>query len=151
VCHAKQRLLCQRSSAKATVNSARLRAQSQSRRQKAHRTMNNDCPVHYRTVRWPSCQKLQRSNPNGWVTWLAHPTVRCALRQQPSPTATLVVGAINTSNHHTSRHSSFQPTHSIQELVHSIQDIIRVNQNLYKSQIPLKAIVTRRDSFVVFF
>jgi hypothetical protein len=26
-------------------------------------------------VRWPTCQKLQRSNPNGWVTWLAHRTV----------------------------------------------------------------------------
>jgi hypothetical protein len=27
------------------------------------------------TVRWPTCQKLQRSNPNGRVTWLAHRTV----------------------------------------------------------------------------
>jgi hypothetical protein len=52
-----------------------LRTQSQSRRQKAHRTVNSTCPVHHRTVRWPSCQKLQRSNPNGWVTWLAHRTV----------------------------------------------------------------------------
>jgi hypothetical protein len=33
---------------------------SQSRRQKAHRTVNRTCPVHHRTVRWPSCQKLQR-------------------------------------------------------------------------------------------
>jgi hypothetical protein len=67
----------QRSSATAigTVNSARLRAQSQSRRQKAHRTVHSDCPVHHRTVRWPTCQKLQRSNPNGRVTWLAHRTV----------------------------------------------------------------------------
>jgi hypothetical protein len=31
--------------------------------------------VHHRTVWWPTCQKLQRSNPNGWVTWLAHRTV----------------------------------------------------------------------------
>jgi hypothetical protein len=31
--------------------------------------------VHHWTVRWPSCQKLQRSNPNGWVTRLAHLTV----------------------------------------------------------------------------
>jgi hypothetical protein len=62
----------------------------------AHRTVNRTCPVHYRTVRWPTCQKLQRSNPNGWVTWLAHRTVRCALRRQSSPTAILVVGAINT-------------------------------------------------------
>jgi hypothetical protein len=32
--------------------------------------------------------ELQRSNLNGWVTWLAHQTA--------SPTTTLVVGAINT-------------------------------------------------------
>jgi hypothetical protein len=50
-------------------------AQSQSRRQKAHRTVNSDCPVHHRTVRWPRLSELQRSNPNDWVTWLAHRTV----------------------------------------------------------------------------
>jgi hypothetical protein len=90
--------LRQRSSATAigTVNSARLSAQSQSRHQMAHRTVNRSYPVHHRTVRWPTCQKLKRSNPNGWVTWLAHRTVRCAIRQQPSPTTILVVGAINT-------------------------------------------------------
>jgi hypothetical protein len=49
--------------------SARLRAQM------AHRTVNGTCPVHHRTVRCPTCQKLQRSNPNGLVTWLAHRTV----------------------------------------------------------------------------
>jgi hypothetical protein len=71
-------------------------AQSQSRRQKAHQTVNSTCPVHHRTVQWPHLSELQRSNPNGWVTWLAHRTVRCAHRQQPFSTATLVVGAINT-------------------------------------------------------
>jgi hypothetical protein len=58
--------------------SARLRAQKSeqlSRRQKAHQTVNSDCPVHHRTVWWPSCQKLQRLEPNDWVTWLAHRTV----------------------------------------------------------------------------
>jgi hypothetical protein len=60
---------------------------SQDRRQKAHQTVNSDCPVHHRTVRWPSCQKLQRSEPNDQVTW------------KPSPTVTLVVEAINTPNH----------------------------------------------------
>jgi hypothetical protein len=49
--------------------------QSQSRRQKAHRTVNRNCPVHHRTVPWPHMSELQRSNPNGWVTWLAHQTV----------------------------------------------------------------------------
>jgi hypothetical protein len=123
------------------------RTQKSEQAQMAHRTVNSDYPMHHRTVRWPTCQKLQRSNPNGWVTWLAHRTVRCALRQQPSPTATLVVGAINTPNHHTSRHPSFQPTHSIQELVHSIQDTIRLNQSLSKSQFHSKQLVTRRESF----
>jgi hypothetical protein len=41
----------------------------------AHRTVNMTYPMHHRTVRWLTCQKLQRSNPNGWVTWLAHRTV----------------------------------------------------------------------------
>jgi hypothetical protein len=50
-------------------------AQSQSRRQKAHRTVNSTYPVHHRTVRWSQLSELQRSNPNGWVTWLAHRTV----------------------------------------------------------------------------
>jgi hypothetical protein len=45
---------------------------SQDRRQKAHQTLNSNCPVHHRTVQWPSCQKLQRSEPNDRVTWLAH-------------------------------------------------------------------------------
>jgi hypothetical protein len=78
------------------VNSARLRAQKSEQRQKAHRTVNSDCPVHHRTVRWPRCQKLKRSEPNGLMTWLAHRTVRCAIRQKPSPMVLLVVGAINT-------------------------------------------------------
>jgi hypothetical protein len=94
----------------------RLRAQSQSRRQKAHQTVNSDCLVHHRTVRWPHCEKLQRSEPNGLVTWLAHRTVRYTIRQKPSPTVLLVVGAINTPNHHTSMHPSFQPSNIIQEL-----------------------------------
>jgi hypothetical protein len=54
--------------------------------------VNRDCPVHHRTVRWPRLSELQRSNPNDWVTWLAHRTVSggapdCpgAHRQQPNP------------------------------------------------------------------
>jgi hypothetical protein len=57
------------------VNSARLRAQKSEQRQKAHQTVNSNCPVHHRTVRWPTCQKLQRSEPNDRVMWLAHRTV----------------------------------------------------------------------------
>jgi hypothetical protein len=40
-------------------------AQKSEQNQKAHRTVNSNCPVHHRTVRWSRSQKLQRSNPNG--------------------------------------------------------------------------------------
>jgi hypothetical protein len=67
--------------------------------QMAHRTLNSVCLVLHRTVRWPKKQKLQRSESNSQVTWqvhrtvsggapycsVAHQTVRCAMRQQPSP------------------------------------------------------------------
>jgi hypothetical protein len=109
VCQRSNGYLRQQSSANVNSEQYNCARRSQSRRQKAHQIVNSDCPVHHRTVRWPTCQKLQRSNPNGWVTWLAHRTVRCAIRQQPSPTATLVVGAINTPNHHTFKASKFQP------------------------------------------
>jgi hypothetical protein len=69
--------LRQRSSAEdikcATVRGSARR--SQSTRQTAHRTVYRTCSVYHRTVRWPRRQKLQRSNPNGRVTWLAHRTV----------------------------------------------------------------------------
>jgi Tfp pilus assembly major pilin PilA len=105
VCHAEQWLQRQRSSAKGeqctTVRGQR--AQSQSRRQKAHRTVNSNCLVHHRTVRWSHLSELQRSNPNGWVTWLAHRTVSsgapdCLVRPSTDslPNGILVVGAINT-------------------------------------------------------
>jgi hypothetical protein len=95
----------QRSSTTLQWYSARLHAQKSEQVQKAHRIVNRTCPVHHQTVWWPTCQKLQWSNPNGLVTWLAHRTVRCAIRQKPSPTVNLVVGAINTPNHHTSMHT----------------------------------------------
>jgi hypothetical protein len=63
----------QRSADTATVHGQFV--QSQSRHQKAHRTVNSDCLVNHRTVRWSHLSELQRSNPNGWVTWLAHRTV----------------------------------------------------------------------------
>jgi hypothetical protein len=63
----------QRSADNATVRGQF--AQSQSRHQKAHRIVNSTYPVHHWTVRWPHMSELQRSNPNNWVTWLAHRTV----------------------------------------------------------------------------
>jgi hypothetical protein len=105
VCQAEQRLTAPTVVYKSEqcVNSARTTRAESEQAQKAHRTVNSDYPVHHRTVRWPHLSELQRSNPNGWVTWLAHRTVAgapdsvwCARRQTASPTATLVVGAINT-------------------------------------------------------
>jgi hypothetical protein len=92
----------QRSTPTDTCKSATVRgqsAQSQSSRQKAHRTTNSACPVPHRLSGAPRSQSSNgrnRQNPNGWVTWLAHRTVRCAHRQHPSPMVELVVGAINT-------------------------------------------------------
>jgi hypothetical protein len=77
--------LLQRQRSPATAFNALQSAQKSGTHQKAHRTVYRTCPVHHRTVRWPRRQKLQRSESNGWVTWQAHWTVRCAIRQQPSP------------------------------------------------------------------
>jgi hypothetical protein len=54
---------------------ARLRAQRSEHAQQAHRTVYRTCPVHHRTTRRPHLSELQRLNPNGRVTWLAHRTV----------------------------------------------------------------------------
>ena len=118
------------------VNSARLRAQKSEQRQKAHRTVNSDCPVHHRTVRWPHMSELQRSNPNGWVTWLAHRTVRCAIRQQPSPTTILVDGAINTPNHHSSRHPSIHYSSFNTRAIHNTPK--HKSKPLIKSKSPIQ-------------
>jgi hypothetical protein len=51
---------------------ARLRAQRTEHAQLAHRTVYRTCPVHHRTAQRPHKSELQRSNPNGLLTWLAH-------------------------------------------------------------------------------
>jgi hypothetical protein len=60
--------------------------------------------------------RRSRDPPGSKRRQVAHRTVRCAIRQQPPPTVLLVVGAINTPNHHTSMYPSFQPSNLIQEL-----------------------------------
>jgi hypothetical protein len=77
VCQAEQRLqaptvIC---NGTGTVNSVHCARRSQSKRQKAHWTVNSDCLVHHRTVRWSHLLELQRSEPNDRVTWLAHRTM----------------------------------------------------------------------------
>jgi hypothetical protein len=105
------------------------------------------------TVRWPSCQKLQRSNPNSWVTWLAHRTVSGGAPDCPVRPSTTVIpnghfGGWGYKYPPTTTLQGiqvFQISHSIQELVHSIQDTIRLNQSLSKSQFHSKQLVTRRE------
>jgi hypothetical protein len=81
----------QRSTAKKLeyhMNSEKQCVQSQSRPSEAHRTLNSACPVPLED-KASNGQKLL--NPNGWVMWLAHRTVRCAHRHQPTPNGCLVV------------------------------------------------------------
>jgi hypothetical protein len=82
----------------------------------AHRTVNNTCLVQHRTVRCQSSNGRNRSNPNDWVTWLAHRTVRCAHQQQPTPTIVLVVeGYKYPSTTSTPTIQAFITLYSIQE------------------------------------
>jgi hypothetical protein len=71
---AEQRLLRANGRLRRAVNALQC-AQKSEQSQKAHQAVYRTCLVHHRTVRWPRRQKLQRSNPNGRVTWLAHRTV----------------------------------------------------------------------------
>jgi hypothetical protein len=60
------------------VNNARTVRVESEQRQKTHWTINSACLVRHRTVRCTKLSELQRSkpsDPNGWVTWLAHRTV----------------------------------------------------------------------------
>jgi hypothetical protein len=68
---AEQRLLrAQRSSA--TAFNALQCAPESEHAQLAHRTVYRTCSVHHRTAQRPHKSELQRSNPNGLLTWLAH-------------------------------------------------------------------------------
>jgi hypothetical protein len=92
---AEQRLLRANGRLQNALNALQCAPESEQRRV-AHRTLNSVCPVHHRTVRCPRRQKLQRSESNGRMTWQAHRTVWCAMRQTASQRPLLVVGAINT-------------------------------------------------------
>jgi hypothetical protein len=71
---AEQRLLRTNGHLQRAINALQCEQKSE-QSQKAHWTVYRTCPVHHQTVWWPRRQKLQRSNPNGRVTWLAHRTV----------------------------------------------------------------------------
>jgi hypothetical protein len=65
-----------------------LRAQRSEHAQKVHRTIYRTCPVHHRTAQRPHLSELQRSEPNGRLTWLAHRTVSGAPCDSSLPTTT---------------------------------------------------------------
>jgi hypothetical protein len=104
---AEQRLLRAQRSSTTTFNALQCAQKSEHARM-AHRTVYRTCPVHHRTAQRPHKSELQRSNPNGLLTWLAHRTVSGGAPYCPVRHATahfqrpfFVVGAINTPNHPT--------------------------------------------------
>jgi hypothetical protein len=140
----------QRSTPMETCKSATVHGQcvqSQSRRQKAHRTVNSDCPVHHQTVRWPHLSELQQSNPNGWVTWLAHQTVSggapdCPVRPSTDSLPNGHFGGWGYKYPPTTTLQGiqvFQTSHSIQELVQSIQDTNPIESKPLQVPFPLQA------------
>jgi hypothetical protein len=86
----------------------------------AHRTAYRACSVHHRTARQAHKTELQRSNPNGLLTWLAHRTLSGgapdSMRLQPSNGHFVVVGAINTPTTPHSLASKFLHFYTLQEL-----------------------------------
>jgi hypothetical protein len=83
--------LLRRQRSPAVALNARQSAQKSGMHEVAHRTLYSTCPVHHRTSRWAQQSELQRSEPNGLVTWLTHRTlsgvhrtVWCTMRQTAS-------------------------------------------------------------------
>jgi hypothetical protein len=68
---AEQRLLRAQRSTATAFNALQCAPESE-HAQLAHRTVYRTCPVHQRTAQRPHLSELQRSNPNGLLTWLAH-------------------------------------------------------------------------------
>jgi hypothetical protein len=147
-------------SSSATVDcnalNARLRAQRTEDAQLAHRTVYRTCPVHHRTAQRSHKSELQRSNPNGLLTWLAHRTVSGGAPDCPVRHATaafqrpfMVVGAINTPTTPHSMASKFLTFNTLQELYHSILDTTKEIKSSPKSEITPNQIVTRESDICV--
>jgi hypothetical protein len=90
-----------------------------------------------------------RQNPNGWVTWLAHRTVRCAHRQQPLPNGCLVVeGYKYPSTTSTPTIQAFITLHSIQEKSATLQDTNQRHRSDQSPQFNSSALGLVRGSLV---
>jgi hypothetical protein len=83
---AEQQLLRAQRSSTTAFNALQCAPESE-HAQLAHRTVYRTYPVHYRTPQRSHKSELQRSNPNGWLTWLAHRTVSGAPCDSSLPTA----------------------------------------------------------------
>jgi hypothetical protein len=145
---AEQRLL-QRQRSPAEAFNARQSTQKSDTRETAHQTVYSTCPVHHRTARRPHQSELQRSNPNGRVTWLAHRTlsgapVDSSLHQRSS----LVDGAINTPTTPTFKSSKFSTFQLLTRAKHSIQDTPKRSNPL---PTPHKALVIRESDLLCSF
>jgi hypothetical protein len=108
-----------------------------------------DCPV-------PLEDKVSngrlRPNPNGWVTWLAHRTVRCTHRQQPPSTVVLVVeGYKYPPTTSTPSIQAFINLHSIQEQSATLQDTNQSHRFNQSPQFNSSALELVRGSFLCFF
>jgi hypothetical protein len=115
----------------------------------AHRTVYRTCPVHHRTARRAHTSELQRSEPNGQVTWLAHRTVSGApVDSSLHQTASLVVGVINTPNHPTFKSSKFSTFQLLTRAKHSIQGTPKRSNPL---PTPHKALVIRESDLLCTF
>jgi hypothetical protein len=119
---AEQRLLRAQRSTATAFNALQCAPESE-HAQLAHRTVYMTCLVHHRTAQRPHKSELQRSNPNGLLTWLAHRTVSGGAPDCPVRHATahfqrpfFVVGAINTPTTPHSMASKFPHFYTLQEL-----------------------------------
>jgi hypothetical protein len=136
----KQQLPVQRSTAMDTckvlqcADSSR-RSQSSRQRRTGQCTVPVRCGTRlYGATRIKSSNGRNHRNRNGWVTWLAHRTVRCAHRQQPPPTVVLVVeGYKYPPTTTTPTIKAFITLNSIKEQNTTLQD---TNQSLRSDQSP---------------
>ena len=93
---AEQRLLRAQWSTATAFNALQCAPESE-HAQLAHRTVYRTCPVHHRTAQRPHQSELQRSEPNGRLTWLAHRTVSngapdCPVRHATDSLPTITFG-----------------------------------------------------------
>jgi hypothetical protein len=114
----------------------------------AHRTVYRTCPVHHRIARRAHKSELQRSEPNGLVTWLAHRTLSGApCSSSLHQTTSLVVGVINTPNYPTFKSSKFS---TFQLLTRALAFNSRHTQVIKSSPNSTKALVLSERDLLVF-